>query len=368
MNLLKKKYHIKKYLFLLLPVFFVFSFKCLSNESQSDTGPVPIYDFNSSAPWYIYNQAPWPKGTVVVTAFEKEYQHFTGENRRKIESNVMFPENQNWSQVGLLLELGCPEGGTCDHWDRTASVQLALGPEDNESESEYVELLRYITPYRMGMSQYVDVTDYMYLLRGERKISSFIDTWVGPGHDNGDGWTVTLRFVFYPGQQTGADEVLNIWGMRRIEVGNVDEGKSVADQLENIKFVNPIKAKRVMAHLRTTGHGFGYSNNCAEFCGMRQDLYINGKVFSTNPWRSDCENNPVSPQYGTWTYDRNGWCPGAVSVPRKINITSALDLEEGAENTVSFDIRLLDGSVYVNKENAGGSPSENVSLVLLYYQ
>ena len=55
---------------------------------------------------------------------------------------------------------------------------------------------------------------------------------------------------------------------------------------------------------------------------MRHDIIIDGAIVeSVNPWRPDCAQNPVSPQYGTWEYPRNGWCPGGVALGHTLDIT-----------------------------------------------
>lgn len=127
----------------------------------------------------------------------------------------------------------------------------------------------------------------------------------------------------------------------------------------------PPDAARVEARLITTGHSFGNTYNCAEFCPMRQDLYLNGAFHSALPWRPDCRENPVSPQAGTWQYARNGWCPGAVAVG------SAFDLSApalpGQDNLLDLDIRMYNGEVYVNTDPVDWRPFEAVSLVLFVY-
>ncbi len=43
-----------------------------------------------------------------------------------------------------------------------------------------------------------------------------------------------------------------------------------------------------------------------------------------NLWRTDCSVNPCSPQGGTWTYSRAGWCPGASVIPWDNDVTSLI--------------------------------------------
>ncbi|MEC7987287.1 MAG: peptide-N-glycosidase F-related protein, partial [Myxococcota bacterium] len=244
------------------------------------------------------------------------------------------------------------------------SIQLILDPESESPES--VEIIRYITPYGKQMYKYVDITPMASLLQGKQTLSSWIDTWVGPGHSDGDGWRVTTQFIFYPGPPAAADEVINIWGRRNITVGQLGEGETVADQIAEQTFSIPADATRVEAHLVTTGHSFGNTLNCAEFCEMRHDLYINGTMHSVNPWRSDCEENPVSPQFGSWEHDRNGWCPGAVSIGDVIDITDSVDI--GGENTLNFDILRGNGAVYNNVSPVDLLPYTILSLKLYIYR
>ncbi len=333
---------------------------------DADVVVEPPYDFEGQAPWYLCPSDPLPEDATVVTAFDGTYQYFGGEDRRTVEAVANFPESTDWVQVGLWLELECPESGLCDHWDRSGSVQLVLNPEAERESWEYLELVRHITPYRIGMCQYIDVTPMASLLVGERTLASFIDTWVGPGHSNGDGWNVTVRFVFYPGPRQGADDVINIWGRRSITVGEIEDDRNVDSQIDPVTVSIPSDASRVEAHLTTTGHSFGNTLNCAEFCAMRQDVIVNGTIFSVDPWRSDCAHNPVSPQYGTWEFDRNGWCPGAIVVGQTIDVTEAVT--PGAENLIDFDILLAMGREYDNVSPVDLLPHELVALRLYVYR
>jgi hypothetical protein len=324
-------------------------------------------DFTADEPWYRCPDQPLPDEATVVRAFDRAAHWFGSENHRSIVQEAEFPAGGDWNQVGLRLELECPESGLCDHWDRTGSLQLVLNPDDPEDEWEYLEIMRHITPYRVGMCQYVDITPLAPLLQGRQTLVSWIDTWVGPGHSDGDGWRITWDVVFYPGDDRGADEVVNIWGRRNIEVGNLDPDRTVDAQTEPVEIAIPADASRVEARLISTGHSFGNALNCAEFCVMRQDLWLDGERRSVVPWRTDCEHNPVNDQQGTWTYDRNGWCPGAITIGNTIDITDMVT--PGETSTLDFDIRLGDGTEYENTNPGGGlTPIEWVSLQLYIYR
>jgi len=333
---------------------------------DDDSTPVQWVDFEAMAPWYTCPSEDPPAEATVVTAFGAVHQYFGGEDHRTVQAEVTFPEAQDWSQVGLRFLLECPDSDLCDHWDRWGSVQLVLNPGDPEEDWEYLELARHVTPYRKGMCQFIDVTPLAGHLVGSQTLTSFVDTWVGPGHDQGEGWNVTVQFVFYPGPPDQADQVVNIWGARGITVGELDEGQTIADQVEPATVPIPADATRVVAHLTTTGHSFGNAMNCAEFCEMRQDVYVNGELFSVFPWRDDCPNNPVSPQNGTWEYPRNGWCPGAIAVGHPIDVTEAV--VPGEASVFDFDIRLANGTEYYNYSPVDLLPYEIVALKIYIYR
>jgi hypothetical protein len=230
------------------------------------------YDFHRDEPWYRCPEEPIPDDATVVRAFDRAWHWFGAEDHRSVVQEVQFPEAADWNQIGLRLYLECPDSVLCDHWDRTGSLQLVLNPDDPPEQWQYLELMRHITPYRVGMCQYVDVTPLAPLLSGRRTLVSWIDTWVGPGHPNGDGWAISFDFVFDPGQARGADEVVNIWGRRDIILGDLDPEHNVDSQIEPVEVAIPADATRVAARLTTTGHSFGNTDNCAEFCILRQDL------------------------------------------------------------------------------------------------
>ncbi len=332
---------------------------------DDDSAPAVVYEFDVHAPWYSCPEDDFPAEVTVVRAFDEAYHWFGEENHRTIQSTVEFPGG-DWSQVGLRLQLECPDGGSCDHWDRWGSVGLVLNPGDPEDEWEKLELARHVTPYRMGMCQFIDVTPVASLLAGEQTLTSFIDTWVGPGHSDGDGWYLTVDLAFYPGPGAQADEVVNIWATKSITVGELDEDANVDSQVDPFTLSVPADATRIEAHLTTTGHSFGNTLNCAEFCHMRQDVFVNGTAFSLDPWRDDCDLNPVSPQAGTWEYGRNGWCPGATSVGHVIDITEAI--EPGADNEIDFDIVLTTGDEYYNASPVDLLPFEVVALRIYVYR
>ncbi|MBC7447627.1 MAG: hypothetical protein H7330_06160 [Hymenobacteraceae bacterium] len=221
----------------------------------------------------------------------------------------------------VLGRYQCP-GGTqyCGSWDYTTRVLL------QPPAADALELTRVITPYATdwlntggGPSRrhdYVtDVTDYAQeLTQGPRQLRYFYDgySW---------GFTVSLYFEFIEGSP--AREVLSV---QKIYDGWMPFGVT-ADPIEN--HLPPQSAyvpggpviDRVELKNLITGHGYD-GNECAEFCSKYYEVYANGQhVTQQQLWRDDCGRNPVSPQTGTWVYNRANWCPGQAVRPLRHNLT-----------------------------------------------
>jgi hypothetical protein len=340
------------------------------SSSPPETLNVPIYrekyDFAAAEPWYTCPSESPPQETTQVVALDRVWHYFGPEDRRTIIVETDFPMEGSWSQVGLFLNVECPESGKCDIWDRLATLRLILNPEDPPEQWAFAEVARYVTAYDTPMCEYVDLTPIASLLKGHRMLQSFIDTWVGPGNSSGEGWRVTAKFVFYPGPSRAPDQIVGIYDFHNITVGQSDPAQTVDAQTPPVSVEIPAGAWRVEAQLITTGHSFNNTKNCAEFCQMRQDLTVNGTLNSAFPWRPDCNRNPVSPQPGTWKYPRNGWCPGSIVVGEILDITD--QVVRGGTSTLDFDIRLSDGTVYNNTNPDSWLPFESVTLRLLIYR
>jgi hypothetical protein len=354
-------------------------------ELPEDCAPSPAFDFAPQAPWFgCVGLGPAATRLTQTTLFDEVDQYFGAEDRRTVEASVELPAEGCFGQVGLLLELGCPADGQCDYWDRTASLSLA--PEDGGPE---LELLRYITPYRMEMCALVDVSELASRLRGPVALRSSIDTWVGPDSSQGHGWRVSARLLHIPTPAAAQPEVIPIYARTYVVLG--DPGNPIATQLPPARVLIPADATRVEARLLATGHGQGNAQNCAEFCDLQPVLHVGAQRFPVSTWRADCADNPVSPQAGTWQYPRQGWCPGAVAAPARIDVSASAPA--GAEAEIGLEFALASGEEYVNTCRPGAGevvdgvelctgctwgqrgcaynstghtqPSEDISLVLL---
>lgn len=297
-------------------------------------------------PWHLCTGSDMPAGTTVVTAFELADQYFKGKDLRTIEAEVEFPDDGEWSAIGMIIQLDCPADGDCDNWDRFADVSLVDGAGTDDEEVFVLE--RYITPYDVGMCFVTDVTRFAPRLKGTQAIRSFIDTWVGPDDPvHGHGWRTTIRFVFFPGivPESMPTQVDNVWSYLDVEVGNPDN--PLTDQLPIRTITIPPGVSKVELRSIVTGHGQGNLLNCAEFCHLEQVILVDGKAFSYDPWRDDCDENPIGPlQHGTWQFPRAGWCPGAYVQAHVFDVTDAVT--PGEESTFEYQVWDPGGQLYEN--------------------
>lgn len=221
------------------------------------------------------------------------------------------------------------------------------------------EIGRFITPYGInldlgpeGFEWMYDVTDYAPLLTGEVELSA------GNLQE-----LIDLKFYFIKG--TPAREVIEItqvWGPRRsysyeaLDNDNVLKNKEIE--------LNP-EASQFKVVTRLTGHGHrsntGDPPHCCEWKENTHYLYVNGEEAAQwNIFRhSECAQNPVFPQGGTWPGAREGWCPGDLVEDYNFEITDLID-----GNKVSLDYDITD----VPEDNQGmGKGNYVVAMQLIQY-
>ena len=236
----------------------------------------------------------YPDTTIV--AFNNVHQFFGNSgNLRTVIDTINFPNsNENFSEIFMNINLECPNGG-CDPWDRKANVLV-------KQFNQWFEIGRYVTPYGIGCGWTYDVTDYRSILKGDVELKSYIDTWVQPG------WLVNIEFDFISGTPlTPNTSLRNIWNYDYVVYGDSTNPVNISTVEQYI----PEDVQYIKFRITTTGHGQGNTENAAEFSYKNHEIIINNE----NPiihdfWRDDCEYNDCSPQFGTWQYDRAGFCPG----------------------------------------------------------
>ena len=164
------------------------------------------------------------------------------------------------------------------------------------------EMGRFITPYGInldlgpsGFTWVYDVTDYAPILHDMVRLRS------GNNQE-----LLDLKFVFIEGvPERDVIKLESIW-RGSWSYRSMADGDNVTPQ--NIPLDPSASMYRIKT--RTSGHGFGSGENCAEFCRKEHRITVDStQLFAWDVWK-ECASNPVYPQGGTWIYDRAGWCPG----------------------------------------------------------
>jgi hypothetical protein len=261
---------------------------------------------------------------TTVTVFDAEYVYFGAENRREVDVTVELPDDSaTYSSITGRFALTCPESGLCDHWDRYGSLAVILNA--GTKEEQRIEIDRFITAYRVGFDWEADLTPIRPLLTGTVTFRVYIDTWVGPGHTEGEGWLfyADLDYAGGPPPSPEPIAVIPAWGHQSWSSG-LDENPVEAQVIPQTLEV-PADATSFTFRSFITGHGWNNSQNCAEFCSKWHYYTVGGDQFGRAVWRDDCASTVTDgTQLGTWTYDRAGWCPGAQVYPWDTDVTDSV--------------------------------------------
>ncbi|MBS1936646.1 MAG: discoidin domain-containing protein [Bacteroidetes bacterium] len=253
--------------------------------------------------------------TQVAPTFAGAVINFDGSAAsRWYYGNYVLPQSVGaYRKIMAQLTVTCPNvPGGCDDWDRLAWIE-AQAPN-----GDWVEIIRYITPYGKACNHSLDVTDFASLLQGNTPIRMFIDTW-GTG-----GWQLNLDFTY----EAGAPDHLYTT-VQKVWHGDYNFGDPANLQPVDTVLLTPgFGVDSVSLRLVTTGHGWGQNNtgNAAEFYNATHNVYVNnGPGFTQHLWTT-CNPNPdgCQPQSGTWTYNRAGWCPGSIAKPFSYDLSPLL--------------------------------------------
>lgn len=182
------------------------------------------------------------------------------------------------------------------------------------------ELVSFVTPYGIGLdlgadgiSWYMDVTDYVSLLKGHKRLQM---TLGGQNQEEMD-----LEFLFIVG--TPPRDVVQfeqIWqGTNQIGIATIAQ-IAADEKLEPID-VN-LSADASTFKLRSSITGHGSEGEFAQNGGVvsHRISFPEGFLFD---WgiTQECSLNPIFPQGGTWVFDRQGWCPGEQSLVQEQDLT-----------------------------------------------
>lgn len=226
---------------------------------------------------------------------------------------------------------------------------------------ENYELGRVITPYNGNVPntwEYTytfDVTDFALLLKDDVEIRARYGGWQ-------DGFTVTLDFEFIEG--TPARECYSIIPLWQGSHAYGNTNNPIENFLVPRTVVIDGNMKQANLRIIQTGHGFGGSDGCSEFCQKKHFVKVGGQtLYTTTVWRDKCGVNPIYPQGGTWVYNRSNWCPGEDVHPydydlteelSKVNATATIDLDmesyvNQGNNNSSY---IISGMLFLYRDNA----------------
>jgi hypothetical protein len=214
-----------------------------------------------------------------------------------------------------------------DNGDKIDSSFNGFSTELINTYSQNVfEIQNYVTPYGIGLDlgpngfRWVyDVTDYQRLLSDTVEISA-----------GNQQELIDLKFIMIKG--TPPRDVLGIEQIWRGRFQHSNIANDISLPAVDIN-LNPA-ATSYRIKTRTSGHFFGGFQNCAEFCPKLHHLNIDGVMrFQWSNWTTECAENPVIDQGGTWIYDRAGWCPGAFTDTYDHELTPFVT----PGNTISLD-------------------------------
>ncbi len=202
------------------------------------------------------------------------------------------------------------------------------------------ELMSFVTPYGIGLDLGVegktwqfDVTDFKPVLTGKKLLS----VEFGKFQEELD-----IRFLFIKGiPARNVNKIQQIW--------RPGTTRRYQDILRNIYFeprIVVLDDASSMFKIRTaiTGHG-----QEGEFIRRRHFINLNGgpKEFEWTVWK-ECADNPIYPQGGTWIYDRAGWCPGAPTNLKEMEITDLVNPGDPVRIDYGMQIASGDSRYIVN--------------------
>lgn len=277
--------------------------------------------------------------SMTVFAMDKVLVNFPSPGRT-IEVDTVMPQFLGtYKSVTAYLDVTCPDiAGGCDDWDRKAYLEVQA------PNGQWVEIIRYMTPYGIGCYHSADVTDFMDLMQGELKFRVFVDTW-GTG-----GWDFTLRLEYEEGEPDMLYRTITkVWDKNAAPFGN----PANLQPMETVEILVPENTQDAKLRLTTTGHGWGQNNtgNAAEFYYATHNIAVNGTNTFEQYLYNVCNPNPDNclNQQGTWYFERAGWCPGAIAPPFEFDL-GAYTAEESFTLDYIFQTSYVD-QCHVNNPN-----------------
>lgn len=233
-------------------------------------------------------------------------------------------------------------GDVLDEYPVVAEDSLVIGELDYVRRFPfYNEIMSFVTPYGIGLdlgaegkAWYFDVTDFVPLLQGRKRI---LMTMGGQYQEEMD-----LDFLFVVG--TPPRDVLHFdqlwqggarWGSVHINTIRSDGRFAPIDYT--------LAPEAVGYKLRSTITGHGSEGEFHQNGGLVYHMFNLEGGFEELVWpiTQECSENPVYPQGGTWVIDRQGWCPGERSLLVEEDITDFVT----AGSTIELDYNVTEPNV-----------------------
>lgn len=221
------------------------------------------------------------------------------------DSSIQYDQNEVFVQKIPVTNLSTLNNGTINYFNRIPSK---------------IELMSFVTPYGInldlgpdGKAWYFDVTDYLPILNGNKRISI----------ERGGQWQEDMDISFQFVHGTPVRDVLDLRQIWKVD------SRSYTDILNDTYFASrlvklPIGTIEAKIRSAITGHG-----QEGEFIPRTHFMNINNgqESFNWQVWK-ECADNPVYPQGGTWIYDRAGWCPGKPTDIKEWDVTNQISNNE----------------------------------------
>ena len=248
---------------------------------------------------------------------------------------VPFPEtDEQWAKILMVQTLKCDsltagDKFPCGEWDYIWSTFVDVPVADS---TEQFCLGSFVTPYgkrlimggEKGWEWVYDISEYASILKGDLHLT------VGNNQE-----LLDLKFHFIKG--TPPRDVLSVENI--YPYGEYKYEHLADDSLLTLTplVMNPF-AQAYLIKSIVSGHGHAGPRNCCEWDSKTHTWYMNDwELFRWNVW-TDCGNNPIYPQGGTWPFDRAGWCPGTIVDEYEFELTpyvlpgDTINLNYGIEN------------------------------------
>ncbi len=262
-----------------------------------------------------------------------EYQIFPNYGLLKHDSIGIISTNNYWEAGGY--EYYYDENGIL--FDSIAvTVDGTITPSTLSYTLRYpmkFEIMSFVTPYGInldlgqeGKTWTFDVTDFAPILKGNKRMTI----------ERGGQWMedMDIRFVYLVG--TPPRDILDIEQLWRVE------SKTYTNIIANESYAPrdiTLDPNGVSFKVRSTITGHGQEG---EFIPRDHYLNVNGGLeeFAWQVW-TECSENPIFPQGGTWIYDRAGWCPGMASEIEENDLTPYVS--PGQTTTIDYGVYTASG-------------------------